>query len=152
MSNLSKAGLHLWLCSKSSLHPTLVASRTRTSTECYLAYWPPSNSLLGFCGCYKYFLILSARNFKTFPDITWILKSCLIIKLPLPNDFVFFTTTALRISGAGKVQRKYNLEWSVLQTDGLHAPHLLDRIYSLLALARESGKFDDAQLISSKEY
>ncbi|PMD16537.1 hypothetical protein NA56DRAFT_312472 [Hyaloscypha hepaticicola] len=68
-------------------------------------------------------------------------------KTAATEQFVMLTTKALRITASGKIHRQFTLESLVLQTKELDASHPVDRIYSLLPLARDFGEFYDEQML-----
>jgi hypothetical protein len=72
-------------------------------------------------------------------------------KITMTERFGMLTTKALRKTAAGKIQRQYTLESLVLQTRGFLVSNPLDRIYSLLALAKDFGETYDAQMISNQD-
>ena len=72
-------------------------------------------------------------------------------KITMTERFGMLTTKALRKTAAGKIQRQYTLESLVLQTRGFLVSNPLDRIYSLLALAKDFGETYDAQMISTQD-
>jgi hypothetical protein len=72
-------------------------------------------------------------------------------KTAATEQFVTLTTKALRITATGKTQRQFTLESLVLQTKKLDVSHPHDRIYSLLALARDFGETYDEQMLPRRD-
>ena len=72
-------------------------------------------------------------------------------KTAATEQFVMLTTKALRITATGKTHRQFTLESLVLQTKEFVVSHPHDRIYSLLALARDFGVAYDKRLLPPRE-
>jgi hypothetical protein len=64
-------------------------------------------------------------------------------KLTMAENFINVSTNALRITNSGKAQRRLSLEALVSELKDLAASNPLDRIYSVLAIAKDGPPFEE---------
>jgi hypothetical protein len=86
-----------------------------------------------FVSCRVDISLLFRRNQKDYKELT-------DRKMTMAERFIDVTTNALRVSRSGKIQRLLSLEALVSQLSDLSATNPKDRIFSVLALAREGPK------------
>jgi hypothetical protein len=84
--------------------------------------------------------LLFRRNQKNY-------KELLDRKITMAERFIHVTTNALRNTSFGKIERQLSLEALVSQLSGFSATNPLDRIYSVLAMARDGPKTGDGVLL-----
>jgi hypothetical protein len=80
--------------------------------------------------------LLFRRNQKNF-------KELFDRKITMAERFMNVSTNALRFTSSGKIQRRFSLEALVSQLVDLTSTSPLDRIYSVLAIARDGPPFEE---------